>query len=94
VQALYAPGETPVSVDLAAEIARARSLAAWAWALLVAVALVGYALGTLLALHVGYSFLLLVGAVCVYAAAGLLPSAPRPTVVAGPTAAPPGTLVR
>ncbi len=28
VQALYAPGETPVSVDLAAEIARARSLAA------------------------------------------------------------------
>lgn len=74
--------------------ARARSLAAWAWALLVAVALVGYALGTLLALHVGYSFLLLVGAVCVYAAAGLLPSAPRPTVVAGPTAAPPGTLVR
>ncbi|MBL8144040.1 MAG: type II/IV secretion system protein [Acidobacteria bacterium] len=28
MQALYAPGETPVSVDLAAEIARARSLAA------------------------------------------------------------------
>jgi len=77
--------QAPLGVVVASS--RSRGLVAWGWAVNGVAGLVATSLAALLAMHIGFSFLLLVGAVAYFAASLLLPPALEGTVAAAPSQA-------
>lgn len=71
--------QVPLGVIVASS--RSRSLVAWGWAISGAAGVLATAIGTILAMHVGFSFLLLAGAVAYFAASLLIPPAFRGTTL-------------
>jgi predicted membrane-bound spermidine synthase len=65
--------QAPLGILVASS--RSRSLVAWGWAINGAASVGATAIGTLLAMHIGFSFLLLVAAVAYFAASLLIPPA-------------------
>lgn len=65
--------QAPLGVLIASS--RSRSLVAWGWAVNGVAGLIAIAFGMLLAMHIGFSFLLLAGAVAYFVASLLLPRA-------------------